>query len=108
MFFATLSQLTLLAAGTAQAKCLDTTYCDTGLPVVNASSSQIQQILQIVFGIIAALAVLFVVIGGFRYVLSGGDPEDTKRAKATIMYALIGLVVAISAETIVSFVLNKA
>lgn len=67
----------------------------------------IQTVLQIVFGVLGALAFLFMIIGGFRYVVSQGDPQNIARAKNTIMYALIGLVVAIVAESIVSLIIGK-
>lgn len=79
----------------------------SGLPVVNASSDQLQQILRLAFGIIAAIAILFVIIGGLRYVISEGDPEATAKARGTIIYALVGLVIAVTAEFLVSFVLNR-
>jgi hypothetical protein len=62
--------------------------------------------LQIFFAILGALAVLFVVIGGLRYTASGGDPKSMQEAKNTILYAVVGLVVAILAEVIVTFVLG--
>lgn len=80
----------------------------TGLPTVQAGGPELQQVLQIALGIMAALAVLFVVIGALRYVLSAGKPEDTGRARAMMVYAVVGLVVAISAEAFVTFVLNRA
>ena len=78
----------------------------TNLPTVNAGTPELQQILTIFFGILAGIAVLFVIIGGFRYVISNGNPQDMTKAKDTIIYALIGLVVALSAEAIVSFALS--
>lgn len=67
----------------------------------------IQTVLSIVFGVVGALAFMFIVIGGFRYVGAHGDPQGTAEAKRTITYALIGLVVAILAQTIVSVVMGK-
>jgi len=84
---------------------LGTSY-STGLPQP-ASSNPIPLILNIAIGIITAISLLFAVIGGFRFVLSGGDPQDVARAKSTVIYAIVGLVIAISAELIVSFVLNS-
>lgn len=78
-----------------------------GLPRVAATNSQLQLILSIVIGIIAAISVLFVAVGGLRYVLSGGDPQSASRAKSTIIYALVGLLISISAEAIVAFVLDS-
>lgn len=60
--------------------------------------------LTIAIGIIAAVSLLFIVIGGFRYILSQGDPQGVSKAKGTIVYALIGLSVAILAQVIVSLV----
>lgn len=79
---------------------------NTNLPAVSASSSELQTILQILFAILGALAVLFIVIGGLRYVVSNGDPQAMGKAKSTIMYAVIGLVVSIFAEAIVTFVIG--
>lgn len=52
------------------------------------------------------LAVVFVLVGAFQYVISGGNPDATKKAKDTILYALIGLVVTAAAYAIVNFVLG--
>lgn len=63
----------------------------------------IQTILSIVFAVMGALSFMVIVIGGFRYVLSQGDPSAVAGAKQMIMYALIGLVLAIAAQSIVGF-----
>jgi len=72
-----------------------------------ASGSELQTILQIVFGILGSLAALFVVLSGIGYILSNGDPQKVNKAKNGILYSLIGLAVAILAEVIVAFVINK-
>lgn len=77
------------------------------LPTTAASSSEIQTILSIVFGIVGALAVLFITISGFKYILSNGDPQKASRAKEGILYSVIGLVIAMSAEAIVAFVMGR-
>ena len=82
------------------------TCYNTGIPTVHSGSHELQFILQLFFAILAAISVLFVVIGGMRYTISGGDPEDMSKAKNTIIYALVGLVVALFAEAIVSFALG--
>jgi hypothetical protein len=78
-----------------------------GLPTPAADPGTIQNILQIVFGIVGALAFLMIVISGLRYVVSAGNPDRTKRAKDGIVYALVGIVIAISAEVIVTFVVGN-
>lgn len=76
------------------------------LPKATVTTSM-PNVLKTVFGLAGILSVLFVVIGGLRYTLSGGDPSQIKQAKETILYALVGLVLAISAFALVSFVLGR-
>ena len=76
-------------------------------PVGVTNGSIVQTLLQDVFGIIGGLALIFLVIGGLRYVFSNGDPQSTASAKGTIIYSLVGLIVAIVAESIVALVLGK-
>jgi len=73
----------------------------------SGSSPFLEILLSWAFRIIGAVAFLVLVIGGLRYVLSQGDPQNVNKAKNMIMYALIGLVVAIVAQSIVSLVINK-
>ena len=80
---------------------------DTGLPQVNATSTSVSSILKLVFGLIGAITVLVVAYGAFKYVISQGDPQSTAKAKDTIMYALIGLLVSISAYVIIGFVVTR-
>jgi uncharacterized membrane protein len=54
--------------------------------------------------IIGAVAVIMIVIGGLRYVLSGGDSKQVEAAKNTIMYAIVGIIVALLAYAAVNFV----
>lgn len=67
-----------------------------------ADGTLLQTALGIAFGIIGALSFLIIVIAGMRYMLAQGDPSSTVQAKNTIIYALVGLVIAIAAESIVS------
>lgn len=47
-----------------------------------------------------------IIIGGFNFMTSAGDPGKVKKGKDTILYGIIGLVVALLAFAIVNFVLN--
>ena len=58
-------------------------------------------------GIIGSISVIMVIIGGLQYTLSAGNPAATKKAKDTILFALVGIVVAILAGAIVTFVLGQ-
>ena len=70
-------------------------------------SDKFKVILQLVFGFAGAIAFLMVTFGGFKYVISQGDPSATAKAKNTILYALIGLVVCVVAFSIVTFVVKQ-
>lgn len=61
-------------------------------------------IINIVLYILEAIAVIVIIIAGFMYVVSNGDPSTVKKAKDTILYAVIGLIVAIMAYAIINFV----
>ncbi len=77
------------------------------LPKASGSESVIPTIITIVLGIIGAIAVMFIVIGGMRYITSQGDPQAVGKAKGTIIYALVGLLFAILAQAIVGFVIGR-
>jgi type IV secretory pathway VirB2 component (pilin) len=57
-------------------------------------------------GIVGGLAIIFIVIGGIRYIMAQGDPKATDSAKNQITAAIIGLVVALLAVVIVLIVGN--
>lgn len=77
------------------------------LPQVGTGHSEAQTILQFVFGIVGALAFLMIVISGLRYILSADNPDRASRAKNGIIYALVGVAIALSAEIIVTFVVKR-
>jgi hypothetical protein len=64
-------------------------------------------IIEIMLRVAAIVAVIFVIYGGFAYVTSQGEPESTGRAKSTIVNALVGLAVAVSAAAIVTFIASS-
>ena len=57
--------------------------------------------------VIGAIAVLMLIYGGIRYTISGGQTQAVTDAKNTILYAIIGIVVALLAYAIVNFVLSS-
>lgn len=56
--------------------------------------------------LVGAVAVIFLIIGGLRYVVSNGDPKNVEGAKNTILYAIVGIVVAVISFALVQFVIN--
>lgn len=71
-----------------------------------ASTHEIQIVLGIVFGVVGALSLLVITISGFRYVISNGDSKRTAQAKEGIIYAVVGIFIALTAEAIVTFVIG--
>jgi uncharacterized membrane protein len=55
---------------------------------------------------VGIISVIMLIYGGLRYVISGGDSKKVTDAKNTIMYAIIGLIIAILSYAIVNFVIN--
>jgi len=80
--------------------------CDPtpGQPTVNSIIKDVVNILSFVVGVVA---VIMVIVGGLKYITSGGDSNSVNSAKNTILYAVIGLVVVALAQIIVRFVLTR-
>lgn len=64
----------------------------------------IQQLTDVLIFIVGAIAVLMIIIGGLRYITSSGDQAGLKSAKDTILYSVIGIIVAFMAYAIVHFI----
>jgi hypothetical protein len=64
-------------------------------------------VLDICLRLAALVAVAYVIYGGISYITSEGQPDNTKNAQNTIINALIGLVIAIIATAVVSFIGNR-
>ena len=71
---------------------------------VNNAVSKGIEIFSFVIGVIA---VIMIIISAIRFITSGGDPATVNSAKNSIIYAVIGLVIAVLAQVVVRFVLTK-
>lgn len=80
---------------------------DFNIPRATLNQGSFDEILRIVFGVAAAVAILVVILGALKYVTSQGDPGEVTKAKNTILYAIIGLVIAAAAFSIVTFVVRE-
>ena len=67
----------------------------------------IKNVTNIMFFIIGAVSVIMLIYGGIRYTTSGGNANSVTAAKNTIMYSIVGLVIAILAFAVVQFVVNQ-
>lgn len=70
----------------------------------NGVVSVIVNILSIIIGV---AAIIVIIISGIQYMVSTGDPTKVNNAKNAILYALVGLMIAVVARTVVVFVINK-
>lgn len=82
------------------------TGCDAPADSPDVNST-VKKGLQIFSAIVGLIAVVMIVVGGLRYMMSGGDSGKTAAAQNTVLYAVIGLVVAAFAQIIAQFVLKK-
>jgi hypothetical protein len=113
----------LAATGTSQSDINTKLKCGSNIDLSNATQNDncnsntsdngrdagaiLRTVINVLSVIVGALAVIMIIIAGFRYVTSGGSDAGVGAAKKTIMYALIGLVVVALAQVIVHFVLNN-
>ncbi len=68
----------------------------------------IETVINVFSIVVGVVSVIMIIIGGLKYITSGGDSGNVTGAKNTILYAIIGLVVVALAQVIVRFVLQKA
>ncbi len=67
----------------------------------------LKNVINVMLYLAGAIAVIMVVVGGIRYITSDGDPGAASKAKNTIIYALVGIVVASMSYAIVNFVIDR-
>ncbi len=80
--------------------------CETEDPT-NKVNNIISTIINIFSLVVGVVSVIMIIIGGLKYITSGGESNNVTSAKNTIMYALVGLVIVALAQIIVRFVLTK-
>ena len=72
------------------------------------SDTAIKGIINTVLGFLGLIALVVILLGGFKWMTSGGNDEKVKKAKATLMAGITGLVIVLAAYVIVGFVVEKA
>ncbi len=84
----------------------------TGKCVVVGQSGSVEgtikTVVQVLGFLVGAISLIMIIVGGIKYVVSGGDANAIGSAKNTILYAVVGLVVALLAEAIARFAFSKA
>lgn len=107
-----LNIFTVLAAGIATPECGEGTSLKAGICVPNAEGDGIlgsgnaielaKNVFNIMLYLAGVIAVLYVIIGGYQYLTSGGNDEQAEKGKNTVTNALIGLIIIVLAFTIVN------
>ena len=106
--------LGVLTLTPVSAACTSASSCVTdGLKSTGGSASKtdlktiIANVVKVLMFLIGAVSVIMIIIGGIRYTISQGDSSAITSAKNTILYAVIGLAVAIFAYAIVDFIVKQ-
>ncbi len=83
-------------------------YRGDGQPteLFDGNTAIIPRFINLMLFIVGILSIIMLIFGGIRYVISGGDAGKVKDAKNTIMYAIVGLIVAILGYAIVTWVIS--
>ena len=66
----------------------------------------IKTIVEVLLMAVGAISIIMIVIGGILFALSSGDAQKAAKARSTILYAVVGLIVSIFASAIVNFVFD--
>ncbi len=85
-------------------KTIDSTKAKTGAN--QTVESQAKNITNILIFIVGAVSVIMIVVGGIKYVTSGGETSSVESAKNTILYATVGLVITLVGYAIVNFIIT--
>jgi Type IV secretion system pilin len=81
--------------------------CDNDNNALERVSGIIRRIVNLLSIVVGVVAVIMIIIGGFRYVTSGGSDASVTGAKNTILYAVIGLIIVALSQLLVNFVLSN-
>lgn len=81
--------------------------CFTVLPESPAGADQVRTGLAVVFAVLAAVAVIIIIVSAINLAASEGNPENISKAKKSIIYALVGLIIALSAEAAVLTLIGR-
>lgn len=95
--------------GLQKGTCLSTTdkTCEGTDDAEGKVDSIITSVIDIFSLAVGVISVIMIIIGGLKYITSGGDSGNVTGAKNTILYAVVGLIIVALAQVIVRFVLNK-
>ena len=112
LFLSIIINFTLSLTGLANASALtlqegaEAAQCDGCPSDLFGDTGVFRQITNTILYIVGIIAVIMLIIGGIRYVVSGGDSKKVTDAKNTVLYAIIGLIVCLLSYAIINFVIG--
>ena len=74
---------------------------------IDGDNGLIKTVVNVLLWAVGILSVIMIIFSGFRYITSAGDASKTKSAQSTLIYSVVGLIVAIMAYAIVNMVTNR-
>ncbi len=83
------------------------TSCAAGNDSTQKINSLIHTVINLLSLVVGIVAVIMIIVGGLRYITSGGSDTGVTSAKNTILYAVIGLIIVALAQVLVRFVLRQ-
>ena len=82
--------------------------CNALDPVPKTDPSVVEaNAINLVFWAVGVLAVIMIIVAGVQMITSAGDPGAVTKAKRTLVYSIVGLIVAVLAYAIVNFIIGK-
>jgi type IV secretory pathway VirB2 component (pilin) len=78
----------------------------SGLPQTDLKVT-IMRIINVILGFLGIIAIIIIVLGGFKWMTCGGSEDKTKEARELIIAGIIGLVIVLAAYAIVNFVIDQ-
>lgn len=81
--------------------CADIGNCASKTKTIDMAFSNAANL---IIGLVGALAIIFIIYAGIQFAMSSGNAKQVQTAKSTLTYAIIGLVLSISAYAIVSYI----
>ena len=73
----------------------------------NGGAAVVKSLFNTALSFAAVLATAYLIYGGITYIISSGDAQKIKKAQTTMLYAIVGLVLALAAYTVAQFIFKK-
>lgn len=85
----------------------NSTYCQNKTEGETKVKSVMKSVVDVLLMTVGVISIIMIVVGGIMFALSSGDASKVTKARNMVIYAVVGLVVALFASAIINFVFNK-